>query len=965
MKDTNKTKKQLMKELDEANNRVAELEKSASERKHIENRLLESLQLLRLVLDTIPIRVFWKDKDLKYLGCNMQFAIDAGLRSTEEVINKSDLDMSWAEHAELYRTYDNTVIETGMPNLHYEQLETRSDGSVKWLRTSKMPLFDAEAEIKGILGIYEDISEHKLAEDLICRHRDQLEELVKERTAELLKRNKELEDEISERKRAEKALQEIEEKFKVHFQYSNDVMFTYDSSLKILNISPNVEKILGYKPSEFIGKSFYDLGVLGPADLYKAADDALEVLSGKPILSAVYQFIAKDGTSKFGEVSSIPLMQDDQVLEVISVARDITERKKSETILMESEDRLRRFFDVSSEGIIFHDHGKISDVNPACASIMGYDSAETMTGKSLFDFIAPEHHELAKGKMMTVCTEPFEIMLRRMDETIFPAEAISREYNFYGLKMRVVCFRDITERKHVEKSLRESEERFMMIADTITEVFWVTDVDTPEMSYVSPGYERVWGRPLASQYKNPRSFLEAIHEQDRERVLTDLEIQTAQKEAFDHEYRIVLPDGALRWIWDRGFPITDDTGKVIRYVGVAQDITERKLAEEEKRRLEMQLVLLQKMEALGRFAGGIAHDLNNILYPIIINTEVLLEETASDTSLYQTLRQTLNAAYRQRDLIKQILSFSRNSEQQLNPIKMAPLIKETLSFLRSSLPSTIEIQHTIDAPSDMILGDPTQIQQVIMNLCRNAVDAMESRTGAINVILTNTYLEPVPAHPEIKGGEFVQLTVKDKGCGIAPAVLDRIFEPFFTTKEAGKGSGMGLAVVHGILKNHHGAIMVESEAGKGSSFTVYLPLCDAKFRTPSPYAAMTSPMKGKGRILLVDDEEMVLTSLRNALQRSGYDVIALNNSMEALELFRRNPQEFDIVVTDLTMPQITGIELAKRFIALRPDIPIVLCTGFNDVLDELEAKAIGVRELLLKPAGTSELSSVIRRALEP
>jgi PAS domain S-box-containing protein len=395
-----------------------------------------------------------------------------------------------------------------------------------------------------------------------------------------------------------------------------------------------------------------------------------------------------------------------------------------------------------------------------------------------------------------------------------------------------------------------------------------------------------------------------------------------------------------------------------------EEIKYHKQSVEEKKRLEFQLAQSQKMEALGRFAGGIAHDLNNILYPIIVDTELLLEETAPHASSYLMLKQILSAAYMQRDLIKQILFFSQRREQQFYPIKIKPLLNETLNLLRSSLPSTMEIHKHFDAPSDKVMGDPTQIQQVMMNLFRNAADALRSTGGMIEVSLENTYLESNLFHQEMKAGEYLRLSVKDTGAGMTSEVMDRIFEPFFTTKDMGRGNGMGLAIVHGIIKNHSGAISVESDPGKGSRFIVYLPITDKRYRAQNLDTDKIPLTERKLKILLIDDEDIILSSVKNALKRLGYDVATAIDSLEALKLFRNTPDEFDLVITDHTMPRMTGVELAPKLMEIRPDIPVILCTGFSDVIDEQEAKAMGIRGLLLKPASIKELGSAIRRALE-
>ncbi len=288
---------------------------------------------------------------------------------------------------------------------------------------------------------------------------------------------------------------------------------------------------------------------------------------------------------------------------------------------------------------------------------------------------------------------------------------------------------------------------------------------------------------------------------------------------------LVEAQSALRKAKDNLESLVEERTKELaeRNKELIQEVAERRKAEEEKSKVEMQLVQSQKIDALGRFAGGIAHDLNNILYPIIINTEMLLDDADPGTELYEMLDQTLQAARRQKDLVRQILSFSRKSEQKLEPIETAPLVKETLAFLRSSLPSTIEIRSHINVREDMIMGDSGQIQQVIMNLCRNAADSLESQSGVIEVSLENIRVESLPGHPEMKPGEYLRLNVKDTGRGMTADELEKIFEPFFTTKEVGKGSGMGLAIIHGIVKDHGGVVTVESEPGKGSLFTVYLP----------------------------------------------------------------------------------------------------------------------------------------------
>jgi PAS domain S-box-containing protein len=535
---------------------------------------------------------------------------------------------------------------------------------------------------------------------------------------------------------------------------------------------------------------------------------------------------------------------------------------------------------------------------------------------------------------------------------------------------------DVTVLKNAQKALQESEkrfrtseERYRLLAENANDIIFTMDMNL-RFTYISPSIKRIRGYTVEEAMS--QTLAEALTPASLEVAINifqkELEIEAGEAKDLYRTRTIELEEtcknGSFIWTETTFSPFRDEKNKFTGILGITRDITERRRTAEEKKKFESQLMQLQKMEAMGRFAGGIAHDLNNILFPIIIDTEFLLEKTAPDTSMHQILSEVLSAAYRQKELVKQILTFSRKNEQQLSPIKITPLIKEALTFLKASLPSSIKIHLHIDVEADIILGDSTQIHQIIMNLCKNAADALESQKGTIEMKLVNAYLKPTSAYPGIKPGQYLQLSVRDTGCGIPTEILDRIFEPFFTTKELGRGSGMGLAVVHGIIKRHGGTITVESEPGKGSQFNVYLPENDGIPLNPPLGKDRNRSVKGKEKILLVDDEEIVLSSLQRALKRTGYDIIAVSDGLEALNMFSKTPDKFDLVITDMTMPRITGVELAKKLMNVRSDIPIILCTGYSDVINEQEAKALGIREMLLKPSTINDLNTVVRRALE-
>ena len=381
-----------------------------------------------------------------------------------------------------------------------------------------------------------------------------------------------------------------------------------------------------------------------------------------------------------------------------------------------------------------------------------------------------------------------------------------------------------------------------------------------------------------------------------------------------------------------------------------------------KRAHEM-LQQVQKLEAMGTLAGGIAHDFNNILTGMIGYMELAkIEPNRDKRQLY--LDQALQVSNRAKDMIQQILIFSRHQEQEKKPLLAAPLIKEGIKMLKAVLPSTIQITHRIAEPSAMILADGTQIHQILMNLCTNAAHAMRERGGKLDIQFTD---EPVtsggPPHPlDLTPGTYVKLTVKDTGHGIDPSIIGRIFDPFFTTKKPGEGTGLGLSVVYGIVRDHGGKIAAASIPGQGTTISVILPVIETG--TPAKQAPPEPMPTGHERILLVDDEADIVEVVKNMLASLGYRVTARQNSLEILELFRSQPYSFDVVITDMTMPHLRGDELARELLKIRPDIPIILCTGYSEIISEEKAQDIGIRQFIMKPLYMRDMARAIRKVLE-
>ena len=418
------------------------------------------------------------------------------------------------------------------------------------------------------------------------------------------------------------------------------------------------------------------------------------------------------------------------------------------------------------------------------------------------------------------------------------------------------------------------------------------------------------------------------------------------------------PDnGDYFWVSISIDAIKDKSGKIVEVRAMVMDISRRK-------GLEKQLFQAQKMEAIGTLAGGIAHDFNNILSPISGYTEMLLMDAGENESEKKQLAIILDCVNHAKKLVNQILIFSRQKKHELKPLSAGDLVRESMILVRSSLPAIIKVNVTIDKNCGYILADPVQIHQVIMNLVTNAFHAMEEKGGILDISLqeAKTFGQGFSKSAS-KAKNYVRLTVKDTGIGIAPDILDRIFDPYFSTKQEGKGSGIGLSVVHGIVESHGGYIKVESNKEKGTRFDVYLPVCRNYSDIEQIIQKKESIKTGKERILLVDDDKKVAIMETRMLEKLGYTVTCFTSSLNAFNVFKSNPDMFDVIITDLTMPDLTGVQLAGKLYDIRPDVPVILCTGLGDTIQK-KLEPSSIKEFLKKPVAIKELSYALRRILD-
>jgi len=528
-----------------------------------------------------------------------------------------------------------------------------------------------------------------------------------------------------------------------------------------------------------------------------------------------------------------------------------------------------------------------------------------------------------------------------------------------GLPHLLAIGQDITERKQIEEALLESERHFRMFVE-----------NAPDAVFVQTDGRFVYLNPSALQLFGASSPDELIGTSVLERCDPLLRDTIKHRIRLLNEEKKPAPRLEQKYFKLDGTPVdVDVTAVPISYrnrnggLVFVRDITELKQAADERQGLEAKLRQAQKLEAIGTLAGGIAHDFNNILAPIIGYTEMALSDIVPSSPLRDGLEQTLFAAMRAKDLVRQILAFAKSSkEEEKIRVSIGPVIKEALKLLRASLPSSIEMKLSIE--DGVAIADATQIHQVVMNLCTNSAHAMNG-VGILTVNLSKVALKGNrPADlsaPELPPGSYLKLSVSDTGCGMDRKTMDRIFDPYFTTKEVGKGSGLGLAVVHGIVKRHDGAIAVQSAPGKGTTFDIYIPAAPGRITT-EPVTAPGLP-DGRERVLFVDDEAAVVKMGTEILTRLGYEVIPSTDSLAAFEVFRTRPDEIDLIITDYTMAKLTGTRLAEKARRIRPDIPIILATGFSEQVTETTASESGLK-LIMKPFGMRELADTVRKVLD-
>jgi PAS domain S-box-containing protein len=731
-------------------------------KRQAEAELFNSRLMLQTVLDTIPQRVFWKDRNSIFLGCNKPLARDCGFSDASKLVGKTDYDTVAAPMADRYRADDREVMETNRPKLNYEELQNKTDGSTGWLRTNKVPLHDKDGRVIGVLGTYEDI----------------------------------------------------------------------------------------------------------------------------------------------------------------------TELKQAEEVLRESEQRFRSLLDNAPDAVYVQTKERIAYVNLATLRLLRAERREQLLGQPVLDLVAPEWRKIVKERMQRVNTKDgplpaIEEEYLRLDKSRVEVEVTAVPAVFHGDRGALVFVRDITERKRAAETIVYERQLLRTLLDLLPDGVYIKDLDS-RFLMANETLAKRFGKDSPSQILglSDKDFfpaeIAAVFRADEEKVF-------AGETVSEKEEIVVFPNGQERRLLTTKVPFRNSQGQIYGMVGIGRDVTERK-------QLEEQLRQSQKMEAFGQLAGGVAHDFNNLLTVILGNVALLQLQESLHPNQATGLVEIAKAAERAANLTRQLLTFSRRQLFQPKPFDLNEVVANTSKMLQRLIGEHIGLETHFAPGGAPVMADRTMMEQVLINLAVNSRDAMPK--GGRLIIQTAAIViseADVQANPKARPGAFIRLKVTDTGCGIAPQEMERIFEPFFTTKEVGKGTGLGLATVFGIVAQHRGWIEVESKVNAGTSFHIYLPRLAESKKSQTEFPRAPEVRGGNETILLVEDEAPVRSLARTMLERKGYHVIEADSGLSALQIWQQHRDTIDLLLTDMVMPDgVSGRELAERLCSEKPGLKIVYCSGYTD-----------------------------------
>ena len=766
-----------------------------------------------------------------------------------------------------------------------------------------------------------------------------------------------------------------EDTFRQLCENSADGIMRYDLAGRFLYVNKACAANAGFAQQDMIGKTYRELGF--PPDMYEVLERAIAkvVETGMPQREQV-AFHGPLGRVIMDWRGVPEFAPDGRCVSVVGINRDITALKEVERRLRES----RRILEIllsNLPGMAYRCRNdpewSMEFVSEGCLELTGYPPEAIIDNRdiSYAQMILPEDRAAVWGAVQKslISKRPYVLDYRirtAQGEEKWVWEKGRGVYDESGHLIALEGFiMDISELKRTEMALRESEERLMMALDGGK--LSVLDWDLPSGKVIWEGWhEQLFGVEIGTFEDNFDRLVNAVHMEDRPAFLDTLERAKASKEPYQHECRVIWPDGSIHWVGLNGVFRCDAAGKPARMVGVAMDITERKQAEEERRTLETQVQHAQKLESLGVLAGGIAHDFNNLLMGILGNADIALNELPATSPARKSIREIETAAKRAADLTRQMLAYSGKGRFVIEPLSLNSLLEEMAHLLEISVSKKVAMKCHFAQDMPMVCGDASQIRQIIMNLITNASESIGDKSGVISIRTgimhcDRAYLADTCLTEELPEGRYAYFEVSDTGCGMDADTLAKIFDPFFTTKFTGRG--LGLAAVLGIVRSHKGAIKVYSEPGRGTTFKVLLPAMEQQTPETQTEDHVGNDLRGSGTILLVDDEEIVRKVGRRMLERAGFQVITAEDGEEAIEVFRVHVNEISCIILDLTMPRMDGGQTFSELQRIRKGTPVILSSGYDE--QEVTERFAGknVAGFIQKPYQGVRLLSKIKEVL--
>ncbi len=764
---------------------------------------------------------------------------------------------------------------------------------------------------------------------------------------------------VTERVRTLAALRESESRYRLLVENSRDLVMEVDTDGTFVYASPHFFTVLGLRPDDLSRTNLLER-------VHPDEHDRVRALLQEPAARFAFRHRHADGSYVWLEADASRFSTSEGAEHCVVMCRDITERTRIETLSKESTELFTKAFRASpnANSITDVETGELLELNDGFSSFFGYTRDEAIGRTTVELGIWPDLEErsrfvgeLAKFGFVREFKTRLAIRNGEQRTCLVSAETV----NVRGRPRLIGVVVDVTERDEAEQRLRESEEKFSAAFRVGPHAMAIADLETMQFVDVNEGFERQMGFSREEVIGKRIGDLGRMSASERDRLFRLLDTKGPLRNV---EAEYIGAKGEPGWSLLNAETAEFNGRRHLIYS--AHDITDRKRMERAKGALEEQLRHVQKMEAIGTLAGGIAHDFNNILGAMLAYADVAKLDAAGNAPVLESLEEVKKAGVRAKSLVRQILTFSRRAPNERSAIRLQPLIAEALKLLRSTLPSTLRFVAEIGEDVGTVCADPTQLHQVLVNLCTNAAHAMNNSPGEIVVRLSSHHARrsEAPRVAGVRPGRYAQLSVSDAGHGMDAATLERIFEPFFTTKNPGEGTGLGLSVVHGIVKDHGGTVHVDSEPGRGTTFRILLPLVNDPARGETAVSDAV-PLGHGERLLFIDDEPMLCAGAKRLLEKLNYVVTTETSAPAAVELFKANPSRFDLIITDLTMPGMSGVDVAAELLRERPSTRIVLATGFNASLTMDVVRALGIRELLAKPLSVTELAQTVHSVLHP